>query len=98
MTGLRREELLRHRCRPYYIFQCDPVLGTGHFRTPIESGIHLLRALVGWTSGLAVPHYVVDLPGGGGKVPIVPDYLVGRCGGKWTFANYRGAQFSYDEG
>jgi len=90
--------LLLHRCRPYYIFQCDPALGTAHFRTPIESGLEILRALIGWTSGLAVPHYVVDLPGGGGKVPLVPEYLISHQGHSWMFRNYAGRQFTYVEG
>ena len=75
MVRAMNQWLLRRRCRPYYIFQLDPAEGTTHFRTPIESGLELLRGLRGWTTGMAVPHYVVDLPRGGGKVPVQPDYL-----------------------
>ena len=59
--------LLRHRCRPYYIFQCDSVEGASHFKTPTKTGVDLIQKIRGWTSGLAVPHYVVDLPKGGGR-------------------------------
>lgn len=90
--------LLRHRCRPYYIFQADAVAGTSHFRTPVESGIEIVHALRGHTSGLAVPHYVVDLPKGGGKVSLQPDYLEGRDGADLTFRNYRGELYRYREG
>ncbi|MEK7705374.1 MAG: KamA family radical SAM protein [Myxococcota bacterium] len=90
--------LLRHRCRPYYIFQADPAQGIAHFRTPIASGLRLIDSLRGWTSGLAVPHYVVDLPGGGGKVPLVPEYHVAQDGRRYTFRNYAGELFTYDEG
>ena len=90
--------LLRNRCRPYYIFQADAVVGTSHFRTSTETGIEIIQQLRGWTSGLAVPHYVVDLPRGGGKVSLQPDYLRERDGRTLTFENYRGETFSYDEG
>ncbi|MEM6531643.1 MAG: KamA family radical SAM protein [Myxococcota bacterium] len=90
--------LLRHRCRPYYIFQADAVVGTSHFRTPVEDGIRIIEALRGWTSGLAVPHYVVDLPKGGGKVSLQPDYLESRDDKTLTFRNYRGERFDYEEG
>jgi lysine 2,3-aminomutase len=90
--------LLRHRCRPYYILQCDAAQGISHFRTEVDSGLRLLRALRGWTSGLAVPQYVVDLPGGGGKVPMLPDYVEGHEGKTWTFRSYTGKRFEYEEG
>jgi len=70
--------LLRLRVRPYYLHQMDLVRGTGHFRTRIEEGIAILAALRGAVSGLAIPHYVIDLPGGKGKVPLQPDYLERR--------------------
>ena len=98
MVKRMNQWLLRHRCRPYYIFQADAVQGTSHFRTPLESGFAILRALRGWTSGLAVPHYVVDLPQGGGKVAVQPDALVARDGKTLTFTNYRGEPFEYIEG
>ena len=98
MVRAMNQWLLRRRCRPYYIFQLDPAEGTTHFRTPIESGLEVLRGLRGWTSGMAVPHYVVDLPGGGGKVPVQPDYLVAREGRTYTFKNYAGEEYTYIEG
>jgi lysine 2,3-aminomutase len=90
--------LLRQRCRPYYIFQADVARGISHFRTPLESGVAIIDSLRGHTSGLAVPHYVVDLPGGGGKVSVQPDYLTERDGKKLTFRNYAGRTFTYEEG
>jgi lysine 2,3-aminomutase len=89
--------LVKQRCRPYYIFQCDPAEGTSHFRTPVEVGIKLIDALRGWTSGLCVPHYVVDLPGGGGKVSLEPEYLQRREGARLFFRNYAGKPYVYDE-
>jgi len=67
--------LLRHRCRPYYMFQCDPVAGTAHFRTPVRAGVEILEKLRGRLSGLAIPQLAIDLPGGGGKVTLSPDHL-----------------------
>jgi lysine 2,3-aminomutase len=82
--------LLRHRCRPYYMFQCDMAQGITHFRTPIETGLEILRALRGWSSGMAVPHFVVDLPGGGGKIELTPDRVLERDGPWITFQNFQG--------
>jgi len=90
--------LLKHRCRPYYLFQADLAEGIAHFRTPVDAGLRIIEGLRGHTSGLAVPHYVVDLPGGGGKVSLGPDYLVGRDGKTLTFRNYAGERFDYEEG
>lgn len=90
-------KLLLMRVRPYYIFQCDQSQGIGHFRTPIETGLEIIEKLRGWTSGMAVPHFVVDCPGGGGKIPLIPNYVVGRDGKKWTFRNYQGKHFDYWE-
>ena len=90
--------LLARRCRPYYIFQCDSVEGVSHFKTPVRSGLKIIEELRGWTSGLAVPHYVVDLPEGGGKVPLLPEYLVSQNGKKLTFKNYAGDVYHYVEG
>ena len=89
--------LLRRRVRPYYLFQCDPITGSAHFRTPVEKGIEIIRALRGHTSGYAVPTYVVDTPGGGGKVPLSPDYLVGREGDDLLFRNFEGRLFRYHD-
>ena len=90
--------LLKHRCRPYYIFQCDAAEGISHFRTPIQRGLDVVEALRGWTSGLAVPHFVIDLPGGGGKVSMQPDYVRRKNGKTWTFRNFEGKEFDYVEG
>ena len=90
-------KLLMMRVRPYYIFQCDMSQGISHFRTPIEKGLEIIKALRGWTSGMAVPHYVVDAPGGGGKIPLVPNYVESRDGKKWVFRNYKGDRYEYNE-
>jgi lysine 2,3-aminomutase len=87
--------LLRQRCRPYYLFQADLAEGISHFRTPVQTGLDIIAALRGWSSGPAVPHYVVDAPGGGGKIPLVPEYVVGRRDGKLLFRNYRGELYEY---
>ncbi len=98
MVRRMNQWLLRHRCRPYYIFQCDPAQGVSHFRTPVAAGLRIVASLRGWTSGLAVPHYVVDLPGGGGKVALEPNYLISRRGKTMTFNNYAGEIYSYEDG
>lgn len=90
-------KLLMMRVRPYYIFQCDMSQGISHFRTPIEKGLEIIENLRGWTSGMAVPHFVVDAPGGGGKIPLLPDYLVKHEGKKWTLRNFQKKQFEYIE-
>ncbi|MFC1703655.1 KamA family radical SAM protein [Candidatus Omnitrophota bacterium] len=90
-------ELLQIRVRPYYIYQCDPAKGTGHFRTPIASGMQIIEKLRGHTSGYAVPTYVVDAPGGGGKIPVTPDYVVSHEKGTYTLRNFRGEEYSYIE-
>ncbi len=87
--------LLRQRCRPYYILQCDPVGGTAHLRTPVDAGVKILDALRGRLSGLGVPQLVVDLPGGGGKVTLVPDRLLRREGAHMVFRNVDGREFTY---
>lgn len=87
--------LLKLRVRPYYLFQCDPVAGTGHFRTPIAKGIEIIEALRGHTSGYAVPSYVIDAPGGGGKIPLLPEYVLGRSADSITLRNYEGKTFTY---
>lgn len=90
-------KLLMMRVRPYYIFQCDMSQGISHFRTPVEKGLEIIQALRGWTSGMAVPHYVIDAPGGGGKIPVLPNYVLGHEGKKWKLRNYRGEEFEYNE-
>jgi lysine 2,3-aminomutase len=89
--------LLLMRIRPYYIYQCDLAKGIGHFRTPVEKGIEIIEALRGHTSGLAVPQFVVDAPGGGGKIPVNPQYVVGREGKRWILRNWAGKRFEYEE-
>jgi lysine 2,3-aminomutase len=90
-------KLLLMRIRPYYIYQCDLARGIGHFRTPVSTGLDIIRALRGHTSGLAVPHFVVDAPHGGGKIPLNPDYVVAHEGKRWVLRNYAGEEFIYDE-
>ena len=89
--------LLRFRVKPYYIFQADMTMGTNHFRTTIDTGLHIMRSLIGHHSGLAVPTYAVDAPGGGGKIPLTPDYVIER-GKTVRFVNYRGDMCSYLDG
>ena len=88
-------ELLKVRVRPYYLFQGDPVTGTDHLRTPVAKGIEIVQQLRGWVSGMAIPHLVIDAPGGGGKLPILPSYVLGEEGGRYTVRNYRGQTFEY---
>ncbi len=87
--------LVKMRVRPYYLYQADPVVGTGHLRTSIERGLEIMAQLRGHTSGYAVPTYVVDAPGGGGKIPLQPETVVGRHGGVWQLRNWAGDVFSY---
>ncbi len=94
MTALVHQ-LMKMRVKPYYLYQCDPVTGTGHFRTPVEKGIEIIRSLRGHTSGYAVPHYVIDAPGGGGKIPLMPDYVVGKTADEILLTNYEDKIFSY---
>jgi lysine 2,3-aminomutase len=90
-------ELLRIRVRPYYIYQCDPVRGTQHFRTPVAVGINIMEKLRGHTSGYAVPTYVIDGPGGGGKIPVGPNYILSQAKGKYVLRNYKGKIYTYLE-
>lgn len=89
--------LLRLRVRPYYLFQGDMTRGTNHFRTSIDTGLTIMHALIGHVSGLAIPTFAVDLPGGGGKIPLLPAYLQDH-GEKMTFKNYCGTICSYWDG
>jgi len=90
-------ELLQIRVRPYYIYQCDPVRGTQHFRTPVSVGINIIEKLRGHTSGYAVPTYVIDGPGGGGKIPVGPNYVLSQAKGKYVLRNYKGKIYTYLE-
>ena len=89
--------LLKVRIKPYYLFQCDPISGSAHFRTTVAEGKELIRGLRGFTSGYAVPQYVIDTPGGGGKVPILPDYEVGHDQSNLYLRNYEGKVYAYPE-
>lgn len=89
--------LLRLRVRPYYLYQCDPILGSEHFRTPVAAGIEIIRGLRGHTSGYAVPHFVVDAPGGGGKIPLMPHYRIGYEGTDLLLRNYEGGVYRYPD-
>jgi lysine 2,3-aminomutase len=88
------QKLLTIRVKPYYIYQADMVQGTNHFRTSVEEGLEIIRALRGHTSGMAVPAYVIDAPGGGGKIPLLPDYLH-SLGEEVVLRNYLGESYRY---
>ncbi len=89
--------LLKVRVRPYYIYQCDPIPGSKHFRTSVEKGLEIMEKLRGHTTGYAVPTFVIDAPGGGGKIPLSPTYLVGRDGDDVLLRNYEGEIFRYPD-
>ncbi len=89
--------LVENRVRPYYLYQCDLVEGAGHFRTPIGKGLEIIEGLRGHTSGYAVPQYIVDAPGGGGKIPVMPNYLVSYSDHKVILRNYEGYITTYEE-
>jgi lysine 2,3-aminomutase len=89
--------LVEIRVRPYYIYQCDLVEGSGHFRTPIGKGLEIIEGLRGHTSGYAVPTYVIDAPGGGGKIPVMPNYLISYSDHKVVLRNYEGYITTYEE-
>jgi lysine 2,3-aminomutase len=89
--------LLKARVRPYYIYMADQVAGGEHFRTTVQKGLEIIEALRGWTSGLAIPHFVIDAPGGGGKVPLLPEYVEEITDEKVVFRNFRGQRFEYKQ-
>ncbi|MGD8574451.1 MAG: KamA family radical SAM protein [Gammaproteobacteria bacterium] len=89
--------LLRIRVKPYYLYQCDPISGSAHFRTPVASGLEIIRGLRGHTTGYAVPTYVIDGPQGGGKIPLLPDYIEGRDGDDLLLRNYAGQAVRYPD-
>src|SRR5690242_4431131 len=91
------QKLLKARVRPYYIYMADQVAGGEHFRTQVEKGLEIVKALRGWTSGLAVPHFVIDSPGGGGKVPLLPEYVEEINEDEVIFRNYEGKRFVYKQ-
>lgn len=90
-------KLVRIRVRPYYLYQCDLVEGAGHFRTPVAKGIEIMEGLRGHTSGYAVPQYIVDAPGGGGKIPLMPNYLMSMSDHKVVLRNFEGFITTYEE-
>ncbi len=99
-VNIQRElahKLVRNRVRPYYLYQCDLVEGAGHFRTTVAKGIEIIEGLRGHTSGYAVPTYVIDAPGGGGKVPVNPQYVISQAPGKVVLRNYEGYISTYSE-
>jgi hypothetical protein len=91
--------LMKMRVRPYYLYQCDPIRGGEHFRTPISKGLEIMEGLRGHTSGLAIPTYVVDAPGGGGKIPVAPNYLLHHDPKRKraVLRNFQGRLFEYRE-
>jgi lysine 2,3-aminomutase len=89
--------LLMRRVKPYYIYQCDPITGSAHFRTSVDKGLDIIAGLRGHTTGYAVPTYVIDAPGGGGKIPLFPDPVVGRDGTDLLLRNYEGRVFRYPD-
>ena len=91
------QKLMKARVRPYYIYMADQVAGGEHFRTTVEKGLEIVKALRGWTSGLAVPHFVIDAPGGGGKVPLLPEYVDEITEDEVVFRNYEGKRFVYKQ-
>jgi len=90
-------KLIQCRVRPYYLYHCDLIEGSAHLHVPVSKGIEIMESLRGHTSGYAVPQYVIDAPGGGGKVPINPDYIVERDEHRTVIRNYEGKQFEYPE-
>ncbi len=91
------QKLLAARVRPYYIYMCDQVAGAEHFRTTVEKGLEIIQGLRGWTSGLAVPHFVIDAPGGGGKIPLLPEYVEAISDEEVVLRNYAGKRYVYKQ-
>jgi len=91
------QKLVENRVRPYYLFQCDLSEGLSHFRTTIAKGVEIMESLLGHTSGFAVPRFVVDAPGGGGKIPVLPNYIVSWSANKVVLRNYEGIITTYKE-
>ena len=89
------KKLVKNRVRPYYLYQCDVAKGIGHFRTPVRQGIEIMKNIRGYISGYAVPEFVIDAPGGGGKTPVNPEYVIGMDDRQVTLRNYKGELYSY---
>jgi lysine 2,3-aminomutase len=96
MRDLLHRQLMM-RVRPYYLYQCDPISGSAHFRTTVQEGLDLIRGLRGHTTGYALPTYVIDAPGGGGKIPLQPDYIRGREGQDLLLESYTGSLHRYPD-
>ncbi len=95
--GRLMHSLMRMRVRPYYLYQCDPISGSSHFRTSVEKGLEIIQGLRGFTSGYALPTYVIDAPGGGGKIPLMPNYIQAREGCDVVLRNYEGKTYRYPD-
>jgi len=91
------QELLKIKVRPYYLFIADAVRGTAHFRVSIRRALRIMKGVIGHTSGLAVPRLIIDLEKGGGKIPLLPSYMIERTDGKYIFENFEGRKFSYTD-
>ena len=89
------QRLLMARVRPYYIYMADQVAGGEHFRTTVQTGLEIMQALRGWTSGLAIPHFVIDAPGGGGKIPLLPEYVISMNDEEVVLRNFKGERYVY---
>jgi lysine 2,3-aminomutase len=89
--------LLKIRVRPYYLYQCDPIPGSAHFRTHVSKGLEIIKGLRGFTTGYAIPTYVIDAPGGGGKIPLLPEYYMGEENGEVILKNYENKVFRYPD-
>ncbi len=90
-------ELLKVRVKPYYLYQCDPIFGTEHFRTSVDVGVKIIEKMRGHTTGYAIPTFVVDAPGGGGKIPVAPNYLISKVRDKTILRNYENKIFEYHD-
>lgn len=97
IMGNLMHKLLKVRIKPYYLFQCDPIIGSKHFRTTVSKGQDIIHSLRGFTSGYAVPQYVIDAPRGGGKIPILPNYYKGRDKDNLYLYNFQGKEYSYPD-
>ena len=97
VTKAHLQKLLMCRVKPYYIYQCDLISGSAHLRTSVRKGIEIMAQLRGHTTGYAVPQFVIDAPGGGGKVPINPDYVLSHNTDRLVLRNYEGKIFEYPE-
>jgi lysine 2,3-aminomutase len=91
------QKLLMCRVKPYYVYQCDLIAGSAHLRSSVREGLEIMRSLRGHTTGYALPQYVIDAPGGGGKVPVNPDYVLSRNADRVVVRNFEGKIFEYPE-